>query len=416
MSEPKLRVAFGCQEDPGHRRAEQETPRVTPLTIEASAARGDSLQHLRRRVAASISRSACPASSSKAGGGSEEQDELRRRMDEYLLHEEYYKSVRGEDGEEPLEALGSPPQTDTGSFYYYVPPTDLADPVSLPRRPRGSAWPPELPTTIITPELCPAHVEDRHLPGPNYGSPDRTAELLAKLLSESEDPDVTTLSEGVRAKLGITEPVPKLALASPSPGLSTRTDDLKRSSVSRLLPKVACPSPFHPRARRVPIAELQDVPVTETEKKGLTALATLAGRPAHPSDPTSGGGKSGKPISQANIQLELPEFDPKNLPEWAEEFAEFLLLTGQSHVDVATKCSLLKPSCKKKTLQKQVKQIVKTCSTWARVLKDRKNVSPSTRQTSVCAHRLRSSLCSLNFLPLRESLSMCAAWTICSPE
>ena len=52
----------------------------------------------------------------------------------------------------------------------------------------------------------------------------------------------------------------------------------------------------------------------------------------------------------------------------AEEFAEFLLLTGQSHVDVATKCSLLKRSCKKKCLQKQVKQIVKTCSTWAEVL------------------------------------------------
>ena len=76
----------------------------------------------------------------------------------------------------------------------------------------------------------------------------------------------------------------------------------------------------------------------------------------------------GRPIAQANIQLELPEFDPKNLPEWAEEFAEFLLLTGQSHVDVATKCSLLKRSCKKKFLQKQVKQIVKTCSTWAEVL------------------------------------------------
>ena len=58
----------------------------------------------------------------------------------------------------------------------------------------------------------------------------------------------------------------------------------------------------------------------------------------------------------------------KNLPEWAEEFAEFLLLPGQSHVDVATKCSVLKRSCKKKFLQKQVKQIVKTCSTWPEVL------------------------------------------------
>ena len=44
------------------------------------------------------------------------------------------------------------------------------------------------------------------------------------------------------------------------------------------------------------------------------------------------------------------------------------MLTGQSHVDVATKCSLLKRSCKKRFLQKQVKQIVKTCSTWAEVL------------------------------------------------
>ena len=64
----------------------------------------------------------------------------------------------------------------------------------------------------------------------------------------------------------------------------------------------------------------------------------------------------------------MPEFDLKNQPEWAEEFAEFLLLTGQSHVDVAAKPSLLNCSCKRKFLQKQVKQIVKTCSTWAEVL------------------------------------------------
>ena len=197
---------------------------------------------------------------------------------------------------------------------------------------------------------------------------DRTAELLAKLLFGSEDLDVTALSEAGKAKLGITEPLPKPGLASPSPGLSTLADDLKRSRVSRLLPKVTCPSPFDPRARTVPIAELQDVPVTETEKKGLTALAPLVGKPSPPSDLTSGGGKSGKPIAQANIQLKLPAFDPINLSEWAEEFAEFLLLTGQSHVDVATKCSLLKRSCKKKILQKQVTRIIKTCSTWAEVL------------------------------------------------
>ena len=187
--------------------------------------------------------------------------------------------------------------------------------------------------------MCSAYVKAPHLPEPTHGALDRTAELLAKLLSGSEDPDVTALSEAVKAKLGITAPLPRAGLASPSPGLSTLADDLKRSRGSRLLPKVTCPSPFHPRARTVLIAELQDVPVTETEKRGLSALAPLAG--VSLSGRTPGGGKTGRPIAQANIQLELPEFDPKNLPEWAEEFAEFLLLTGQSQVDVADKCSML---------------------------------------------------------------------------
>ena len=269
-----------------------------------------------------------------------------------MLHEEYHKSIRVEDGEVPLEALGSPPQTEMGSFPYLGPSTDVAETVSLPRRPRVQehprAWHPDLPTASRAPEKS----LDPLQPEPNHGALDRTAQLLAKLLSGSEDPDVTALSEAVKAKLGITEPLPKPALLSPSAGWSKLADDLKRSRVFRLLPKVTCPSPFHPCARTVPIAELQDVPVTEAEKRGLSALAPLAGVPSPPSGLTPGGGKSGRPIAQADIRLELPEFDPKNLPEWAEEFAEFLLLTGRSHVDVATKCSLLKHSCKKKFLQK----------------------------------------------------------------
>ena len=270
-------------------------------------------------------------------------------MDEYIVHEEYYKSIRGENGEEPLAVHGSRPRTDLGSYAHSGPPSDRAETASLPRRPR-----PEYPRAC-----CPT-------PRATYGALDHTAELLAEILSGSEDPDVTALSEAIKAKLGIAEPLPKPELPSPSPGLSTLAEDLKRSRVLRLLPKVTCPSPFHPRARTVPMAELQDVRVTEIEKRGLSALAPLAG--VSPSGLTPGGGKTGRSIAQANIQLELPEFDPKNLPEWAEEFAEFLLLTGQSHVDVATKCSLLKRSCKKKFLQKQVKKIVKTCSTWAEVL------------------------------------------------
>ena len=286
-------------------------------------------------------------------------------MDEYILHEEYYKSIRGEDGEEPLAVHGSRPRTDLGSYTHSGPPSDTAETASLPRRPRPE-YPRACCPTPRAPEVGPTRVEEQHHPRPTYGALDHTAELLAKLLSGSEDPDVTALSEPIKAKLGIAEPLPKPELSSLSPGLSTLAEDHKRSRVSRLLPKVTCPSPFHPRARTVPMAVLQDVPVTEIEKRGLSALAPLAG--VSPSGLSPGGGKTGRPIAQANIQLELPEFDPINLPEWAEEFAEFLLLTDQSHVDVATKCSLLKRSCKKKCLQKQVKQSVKTCSTWAEVL------------------------------------------------
>ena len=116
--------------------------------------------------------------------------------------------------------------------------------------------------------------------------------------------------------------------------------------------------------------------MSEIEKRGLSALAPLAGVSPPRSGLTPGDGKSGRPIAQANIELELLEFDPKNLPEWADELAEFLLLPGQSHVDVATKCSLLKRSCKKKFLQKQVKQIVKTCSTSAEVLQKLEKTFP----------------------------------------
>ena len=66
----------------------------------------------------------------------------------------------------------------------------------------------------------------------------------------------------------------------------------------------------------------------------------------------------------------------KTCRKWTEEFAEFLLLTGQSHVDMATKCSLLKRSCKKKFLQKQVKHTLKTCSTSSEVLQKLEKTFP----------------------------------------
>ena len=45
------------------------------------------------------------------------------------------------------------------------------------------------------------------------------------------------------------------------------------------------------------------------------------------------------------MKLELPDFHPKNLPEWVEKIAEFLLMTGQRHTDVETKCFVLKKWC-----------------------------------------------------------------------
>ena len=80
--------------------------------METLAANGeDSLQRLRRRVKASIARSACPASSSTVlGVGPEEQEDLRRRMDEFMLHEEYHNSTVREDGEIWYE--GNPRKTE----------------------------------------------------------------------------------------------------------------------------------------------------------------------------------------------------------------------------------------------------------------------------------------------------------------
>ena len=67
-------------------------------------------------------------------------------MDECILHEEYYKSIRGEDGEEPLAVHGSRPRTDLGSYTHSGPSSDRAETASLPRRPR-----PEYPRAC-----CPA--------------------------------------------------------------------------------------------------------------------------------------------------------------------------------------------------------------------------------------------------------------------
>ena len=69
-----------------------------------------------------------------------------------------------------------------------------------------------------------------------------------------------------------------------------------------------------------------------------------------------------KAIATANIQIEHPALDPKNVPEWAEELSEFFLLVGQQHADVRTKCTLIEKWCKKKFLQRQVKTALRKSS------------------------------------------------------
>ena len=94
----------------------------------------------------------------------------------------------------------------------------------------------------------------------------------------------------------------------------------------------------------------------------------------YPSPPSGGTGDPGVPgrgtkaIATAKLQIKLPEFDLKKLPEWAEEFCDFLLLTGQQHADVQTKCTLIKTSCKKKLLQRRVETAIQS-SNWGDFLK-----------------------------------------------
>ena len=71
-------------------------------------------------------------------------------MDEHILHEEYYKSIRGEDGEEPLAVDGSRPRTDLGSYMHCGRPSDRAGTASLPRRPE-----PSIQEHVVQPEGLP---------------------------------------------------------------------------------------------------------------------------------------------------------------------------------------------------------------------------------------------------------------------
>ena len=165
-----------------------------------------------------------------------------------------------------------------------------------------------------------------------------------------------------------------------SPGVELLTRGVKSCRGIHSSPMDTCPSPLHPRVRTVPVCSVGDT--TEADMKGycLSALAPLA--TVHPSLLSAGTGDPGvrgrgtKAIATANLQIEFPEFDPKNLHEWAGEVSEFWLLAGQQHADVRTKCTLIKKWCKRKYLQRQVKTAIRKSSNWGDFLKRLEQMYP----------------------------------------
>ena len=165
-----------------------------------------------------------------------------------------------------------------------------------------------------------------------------------------------------------------------SPGVELLTRDVKNCTGIRSSQLDTYASPFHPRVRTVSVCSVGDTTEAEMKGCGLSAQALLA--TVHPSALSGGTGDTGVPgrgtkaIATANLRIEVPECNPKNLPKWAEEFSEFLLLTGQQHADVRTKCTLIKRSCKMKLLQQQVKTAIRRSSNWGDLLKGLEQMYP----------------------------------------
>ena len=79
------------------------------------------------------------------------------------------------------------------------------------------------------------------------------------------------------------------------------------------------PSPFYAHVRTAPGCNAINASEAEMKSYGLAAVAPWA--ITHPSPPSSGTGGTGglgkgaKAVAKANLQIELPDFNPENLPE-----------------------------------------------------------------------------------------------------
>ena len=75
-----------------------------------------------------------------------------------------------------------------------------------------------------------------------------------------------------------------------------------------------------------------------------------------------------KAIATSKIVVNLLEFTRKDLSKLAENFNQFLMMTGQIRASGRVKCDLLLQCCETKYLEKQVKQMVTKSATFADVL------------------------------------------------
>ena len=160
------------------------------------------------------------------------------------------------------------------------------------------------------------------------------------------------------------------------------------------------------------MADLQDVPVTVSERIGLSALAPLAG--VLPSGLTPGGGKTGRPIVQANIQLELPEFDPQKSARMGRRICRVPFVDWPIPCGCGHQMFTAKPLMQKEIFAKTGETDCENLFYLGRGTPEvRENIAQSMRLTSAYAHRSRSYLCSRSFHPLRKFFSMCATWSTC---
>ena len=147
---------------------------------------------------------------------------------------------------------------------------------------------------------------------------DECMKLLCRVLGAGgEGSYLSALSAALKNKLGLSDL--KKSPLTVSPGVDLLTRDVKRCRGIRSSPMEPCPSPLPRGVRTVPVSSVGDTTKAEMKSCALAALAPFA--TTHPSPPS---GRTGDPvvpgreteaIATANLQIELPEFDSKNLPE-----------------------------------------------------------------------------------------------------